>query len=130
MATIRENKKNGKTVSFRFIVCLERDTQGKQIRRYTTWTPDKGLTPAKARKAAERAADTWESEVKAEYQKEKEAAARGQAYAIPAEKRRDDFVSFVQDTWLPLQVRGGNGKPTTVAFYRHRAHKIQKQAGL
>ena len=105
MASIKENKKNGKTVSFRFTVCLERDIRGKQIRRYTTWTPPEGLTPSKAKKAAERAADLWEEETKAEYQKEKEAAANGQAYSIPPEKRRDDFVSFVEDTWLPLQDR-------------------------
>ena len=124
MASIKENKKNGKTVSFRFTVCLERDIRGKQIRRYTTWTPPEGLTPSKAKKAAERAADLWEEETKAEYQKEKEAAANGQAYSIPPEKRRDDFVSFVEDTWLPLQVRSGNDKPTTVDFYQHMAKTI------
>ena len=31
MANIRENTKNGKVVSYRFTVCLERDTQGKQL---------------------------------------------------------------------------------------------------
>lgn len=111
MATIKENKKNGKTVSYRFTVCLGRDIRGKQIREYTTWKPDEGLTPAKARKAAERAADAWEQEVRAEYQKKK---ALGQAYTIPAEKRRDDFTAFVNDTWLPLQVCGGNDKPMFV----------------
>lgn len=121
MATIKENKKNGKTVSYRFTVCLERDIWGKQIREYTTWKPDEGLTPSKARKAAERAADAWEQEVRAEYQKKK---ALGQAYTIPAEKRRDDFTAFVNDTWLPLQVCGGNDKPTTVAFYQHMAKYI------
>ena len=55
MAAIRENKKNGKIVSYRFTTCLERDARGKQIRRYTTWTPPEGLTPSKAKKAAERA---------------------------------------------------------------------------
>ena len=121
MATIKENKKNGKTVSYRFTVCLERDIRGKQIREYTTWKPDEGLTPAKARKAAERAADAWEQEVRAEYQKKK---ALGQAYTIPAEKRRDDFTAFVNDTWFPLQVCGGNDKPTTIAFYQHMAKYI------
>lgn len=121
MATIKENKRNGKTVSYRFTVCLERDIRGKQIREYTTWKPDEGLTPSKARKAAERAADAWEQEVRAEYQKKKKL---GQAYTIPAEKRRDDFTAFVNDTWLPLQVRGGNDKPTTVAFYQYMARTI------
>ena len=59
MANIRENKKNGKTISFRFTVCLERDVRGIQIKNYTTWTAPADLTPAKAKKTAERAADVF-----------------------------------------------------------------------
>ena len=118
MANIRENTKNGKVISYRFIACMERDVRGKQIRKYTTWTAPADLTPAKARKAAERAADAWEEEVKAEYQKQKKL---GSAYRLPPDKRRDDFVSFVNDTWFALQVRGENDKPNTIAFY-HGAH--------
>ena len=33
MANIRENRKNNKIISYRFAVCLERDAQGKQVRR-------------------------------------------------------------------------------------------------
>ena len=97
MAALRENKKNGKVVSYRVTTCLERDAQGKQIRRYTTWTPPEGLTPEKAKKAAERAADAWEQETRKEYQEEKKAAACGMAYHLPPEKRRDDFCAFVND---------------------------------
>lgn len=121
MASIRENQKNGKTISYRFIVCLERDVRGKQIRRYSTWVPPEGLTPAKARKAAERAADEWEQAVKAEYQKEKE---QGNAYRLPPEQRHDDFTAFINEVWLPLQVRNGNDKPTTIVFYQHMANTI------
>ncbi len=124
MATIRENQKDGKTVSFCFTVCLERDTNGKQVRRYTTWTPPEGLAPTKAKKAAERAADAWETEVRAEYQKEKEAKAQGRAYMLPPEKRHDDFVTFVKGNWLTLQIRGGNAKPSTVAFYEYMTKPI------
>ncbi len=124
MANVRENLKEGKLVSFRFTACLERDARGKQIRKYTTWTPDPSLTPARARKAAERAALDWEQEVKAEYQKEKEAKAAGRSYALPPEKRRDDFVSYVNKVWLPLQVQGGDLKPSTVAFYEYMAKPI------
>ena len=126
MANIRENKKNGKTISFRFTTCLERNAQGKQVRRYTTWTPPEGLTPSRARKAAERAADAWEDEIKAAYQKEKEAKAQGRAYTLPPEKRHDDFAVFISDTWLPLQVRDGSNKPNTVAFYQNIAKIITK----
>ena len=97
MANIRENTKNGKVISYRFTACMERDVRGKQVRKYTTWTPPEGLTPAKAKKAAERAADAWEQEVRAEYQKEKEL---GNAYRLPPEKRHDDFAAFVNEMWL------------------------------
>ena len=60
MANICKNKKNGKIISYRFTAYLERYAQGKQIRRHTTWTPPLDLTLAKARKAAESAADAWE----------------------------------------------------------------------
>ena len=33
-------------------------------------------------------------------------------------------MAFVNDTWLPLQVRGGNDKPTTIAFYQYIARPI------
>ena len=56
MANIRENKKNGKTVSYRFTACMERDVRGKQVRKYTTWTPPEGLITAKAKKASVSAA--------------------------------------------------------------------------
>ena len=83
MANIRENIKSGKVVSYRFTVCLERDANNKQIRRYTTWTPPTGLTPAKMKKAALSAADAWEQQIRTEYQKEKE---MGQAYTLPQQR--------------------------------------------
>ena len=116
MANIRENKRNGKVISYRFTACLGRDANDKQIRKYTTWEIPDGLAPAKAKKAAERAADEWEREIRAEYQKEKEL---GQAYTLPPEKRRDSFSSFVNDVWLPLQICNGNDKQTTVTFYKN-----------
>ena len=123
MANIRENTKNGKVISYRFIACMERDVRGKQIRKYTTWTPPEGMTAAKAKKAAERAADAWENEIREEYQKQKEL---GSAYRLPPDKRRDDFVSFVNDTWFALQVRGENDKPNTIAFYKNMARMINE----
>lgn len=110
MAHIRANTKNGKIVSYRFTVCLGRDCNGKQIRKYTTWPIPPDTSTAKAKKAAERAADIWEQELMNEYHKKLEAESAGKAYQIPAEKRHDDFVSFVNDVWFPLQVRDGKHK--------------------
>ena len=123
MANIRENRKNGKIISFRFTVCLDRDARGKQIRRYTTWKAPEDLCPAKARNAAERAADIWEQNEQKEYLKEKEL---GQAYTLPPEKRKDDFCDFVNQGWFPLQVCNGNDKATTVTFYGNMKKLIVK----
>ncbi len=56
MATVIENKKNGKTVSFKSRAYLGRNEIGKQVNKYTTLVAPDGLTPAKALKAAEKAA--------------------------------------------------------------------------
>lgn len=126
MANIRENKKNGKTVSYRFTVCLERDARGKQVRKYTTWMPPEGLTPVKAKRAAEHAAEEWEREARTEYQKEQNAIEQGLVYQLPPEKRKDDFVSFIENTWLPLQIRGGDNKPSTIAYYEYVSQNIKE----
>ena len=70
MATVIENKKNGKTVSYKFRAYLGRNEIGKQINQYTTWFAPEGLTPTKALKAAEKAAAEWEKQVKEQYEKE------------------------------------------------------------
>lgn len=117
MASIREKKKDGKIISYRFTACLERDSRGKQVRRYCTWIPPEGLTPAKIRKAAQRAADDWEEEIRAEYNGCKEAAQKVLSCTLPRERRQDDFVSFVNDIWFSLYICNGDRKGTTVAFY-------------
>ena len=119
MASIREKKIGKKVVSYVFTASLGRDASGKQIRKYLSWIPPEGLTPAKARKAAERAADAWEQEVIQKYQEEQKAAVCGAAYTLPPERRRDDFCEFVNDIWFPLHIRGGNCKPTSIAFYKN-----------
>jgi len=117
MATISENKKNGKTVSYRFIVCLGRDPQGKQIRRFRTWTPPQDTPPSKARKSAERLAAAWEKELRSAYQEEQHHPTPKCPHIISPDERRDDFVSFIHNTWFPLQVQGNDKKVTTVSFY-------------
>ena len=120
MASIMENKKNGKTVSYRFTACLERDAQGKQVRQYKTWTPTAGLTPSKAKKAAERAVRKWEQEIRSEFAAKKD----GRPLEIPLEKRRDSFSEFVRQVWFPFEVDNGGRKPGTITFYRSMSKLI------
>lgn len=126
MASIREVKKNGKVVSYRFTVCLERDAKGKQIRSYKTWNVPDDLTSAKARKMAEIEAYIWEEDIKAEYQKKKE---QGGNYAVTPEKRKDDFVSFVNDIWFTLYICNGDRKQSTIVYYSDIAKHITKYFG-
>ena len=54
------------------------------------------------------------------------ALATGKSYSLPPEKRHDDFNSFVSEIWLPLQVRSGSHKPTTVAFFENMSKPIME----
>lgn len=124
MASISFKKKEGKILSAKFKTCVGRDEQGKQIFRCTTWTPPDGLTRAKLNRAAERAAYDWEDTVKAEYKKEIAAKETGKDYFLSPEQRHDDFTKFVSEVWMPLQVRSGTHKPSTVAFFEHISKPI------
>ena len=72
MAYIQEKVKGKKIVSFKFKACVGRDDNGKQIFKCTTWYPPAELTPAKARKEAQKVAAIWEDEVRQAYLKERE----------------------------------------------------------
>ena len=123
MAAIRENLKNGQVVSYRFIVCLGRDEQGKQIRKYKTWTPPKGIGPAKAPKEAEKQATLWEQSLKEEA--ERRPTEENATVERTSVERKDDFSSFVEQTWFPLQVSGNNRKEKTVQFYEGTTKTIK-----
>ena len=115
MASIREKKHNGRIISYQFTCCLGRDAQGKQIRRYSTWTPPDGLTPAKAKKTAEKAAEAWEQSEKQEYAKDMASPERVQIKELVRSKM--DFASFVSEVWFPIRIENGEFKAKTVSFY-------------
>ena len=120
MASIKENRNGNKVTSYRFSVYLERTSDGKMIKKTTTWKPLSDLTPAKARKAAEVRARQWEREVKEAYQEEKEtaAAALSRPQSTAPVLRSDDFISFIDNIWMPLEIEGSDRKPRTVAAYK------------
>ncbi len=115
MACIKENKSGNKVISYRFSIYLGRTLGGKLIRKTTTWKPPSDLTPAKARKAAEAEARQWECEVRDAYQEEKELE---DAAPLPPAPRADDFISFIDDVWMPLEIEGSDRKPKTVHSYQ------------
>ena len=115
MASIREKAKDGKPISFCFTCFFGKDEYGRQIRRFTTWYPPTGLTPSKARKAAERAAEQWELEARVEYVQDKKCPERVREREIS--RTSTDFVRFVDKEWFPICVDNGERKPKTIAFY-------------
>lgn len=124
MASIKEVLQDGRIVSYRFTVCVGRDSRGKQVRRYTTWKPPDGLRQSRMRAAAERAADEWEKTVREEYAAELERMSRPDPGYIPPEERRDDFTSFVDDTWYKLYICNGDRKKSTETYYKDIAKYI------
>ena len=117
MARIAENVKDGKIVSYRFIVCVGRDAHGKQVRRFATWHPPDGLRQSRMRAAAERVAEEWESTVRQQYVEELERLSRPDPSYIPPEERRDDFVEFVNNVWFRLYICNGDHKKSTETYY-------------
>lgn len=122
MASIIQNQKEGKTVSYKFKCCVGRDELGKQIFRCSTWKVPEGMVPSKAEKAAQRAAVQWEREVKDEYQEDLLSPERIKEREIA--KKRTEFSKFVLEQWFPICIDDGNHKHTTVDFYRHTTNRI------
>ena len=127
MASIRERKQAGKASSFYFTCCLGRDAKGRQIRRYIVWTPPEGLTPSKAKKAAEKAAEAWEQKQVSEYQKDLNSPERVSIRELTQKKM--GFSEFVRDVWFPLQVDNGEHKAKTVSFYHDTVKNITEYFG-
>ena len=90
-----------------------------------TWVPPEDLKQSQIKKEAEKAAEHWEEELREEYRKEQQAVKGGWSYQIPADKRKDDFIDFIDNTWLPLQIHGGDHKPSTVAYYEYVIQDIK-----
>ena len=121
MANIRENKKNGKVISYVFTVFLGRDCDGKQVREYKTWKVPDGVPPSRAKKMAEREAEKWEKTLKKELP-----LLPSQEPPNKMEEATTNFNTFIDEVWFPIQVRGNNRKPKTIAFYESSTKLVKK----
>lgn len=122
MASITQNKKDGKVISYKFKACIGRDEFGKQIFRCTTWKAPDGLTAARVEKAAQKAAAEWEQQVKEEYKRDVENPERIKEKEI--EKARTEFSAFIRQVWFPICICDGEHKPTTIDFNRNISNVI------
>lgn len=122
MASITQNKKDSKVVSYKFKACVGRDELGKQIWRCTTWKVPDGLIPSRAEKAAQKAAAVWEKEVRDEYKRDLLNPERIKEREIA--RKHTEFAKFVLEDWFPVCIEDGNHKHTTVDFYKHTTNRI------
>lgn len=122
MASIRTKKRNGKIISYSFTCCLGRDTRGKQVRRYTVWYPPESLSPARARKEAEKEAEKWEEKQREEFEKDQNEPERVSIREML--QGRMDFPNFIWSVWFPLQIGNGELKAKTVSFYNDTCKNI------
>lgn len=122
MASIIQNKKDGKVISYKFQTCVGRDEFGKQIWRCTTWKAPDALIPSRAEKAAQKAATDWEKQVKDEYKKDVLNPERIKEREMA--RKHTEFSEFALREWFPICVDDGDHKHTTVDFYRHTTNRV------
>ena len=122
MASITQNKKDGKVVSYKFKACVGRDELGKQVFKCSTWKVPEGLIPSRVEKAAQKAAAEWEKQVKAEYIKDLQNPERIKEREIA--RKHTEFSKFALQDWFPVCIDDGDHKHTTVDFYKHTTNRV------
>ena len=113
------SKKDGKIVSYKFMVCVGRDQDEKQIWRTKTIKrpegyTDKQLESKKWKEELQRQHDEWEASKKQEFD--------GDPLSVDLDKLT--FEDFVRQHWLPYFVHDGSHKPKSVEFYEYTAENI------
>ena len=110
MANIRTiDGKNG--VSYKITVTKGRDSSGKQLRHYMTWTPDRPMTERQMQKAVERAAADFERDIELGFQLD----------------NRQTFAEYA-DYVIELKERSG-AKYRTTERYRELLERINPAIG-
>lgn len=112
-----------KIVSFKFKACVGQDADGKQVFKCKTRYPPDELTPAKAHKDAQKVAALWAYEAREAYLKEQ----REPVVTGCSPSRPFTFDGFVNDVWLPLYVRDGSHRPSTIAMHTNILRVILPQ---
>ena len=122
MASITQNKKDGKVISYKFKACVGRDEFGKQVFKCSTWKVPEGMAPSRVEKAVQKAATEWERHAREEYKQDLLNAERVKEREII--KARTDFACFIRELWFPICICDGEHKPNTIQFNRNIANII------
>lgn len=110
MATVK--KLEGKSgISYKITVSNGRDSTGKQVRHYKTWTPPVGMSSARAEKEAQRVAIQFENELAQGFQTDK----------------KQTFTEYAQ---YVIALKENNGaKHNTIQGYRILLRRIDQAFG-
>lgn len=111
MAIIPKTDKAGNIISYKFMCCVGRDAQYKQVWRTKTVKKPEGFTPKKLEKEVQRLYDEWEAAQKEDFTKTHS----------KEDKSRTTFEKFVRDHWLPDHVHDGDHTPGSITFYESMA---------
>jgi len=121
MATITPIKKNGKLVSYKFRVFLERNEFGNQIFRCMNWKVPDSLTASKAERIARKTAEEWEILTKKEY---REAKLQKNDSVLSNNEYEITLSDFIDKYWFPICIDNGEHKPKTISFYNSNLKNI------
>ena len=81
-----------------------------------------GMTPSKAKKAAERESAAWEANLRRELgfdEKKTERLTEEEHFLEQIE-----MSQFIREVWFPLSIENGDYKPKTISFYHDTAKNI------
>ena len=110
MASIK--RIDGKTdVSYKITICNGRDSTGKQMRHYKTWTPPQGMSEKRAEREVQKIAAQFETEIE-------------QGYQTDNRQSFHDYALYVID----LKERNG-AKHSTINGYRDILRRLDPLIG-
>ena len=129
---VLKKNKDGEISGYKFMCCVGRDEQYKQIWRTCTISKDdprleafmpkkliEGRIPKKLKDELNCIKHQWDAQQKEEYERTQE----------KKDKTKITLSDFIEGHWLPDHVKGSKLTPSTVSFYQYMSEDIKKYFG-
>lgn len=113
------SKQTKKLISYKFVVCVGRDKDDKQIWRTKTVPRPEGYTDRQLE------SQKWKDKLDADFKEwaeQKKREFNDDPLAVDLDKLK--LADFIQEHWLPYYVHDGSHKPKSIEFYEYTAQKI------
>ena len=112
-SVVARKNKAGEITGWKFMVCVGRDDNYRQIWRIKN-VPRLDLTPAAERKKLRQQCDEWAQEQKEEYDRSHD----------KKDKTKTTLTVFIREHWFPDHVQNGKHTPASVDAYRRSSADI------